>query len=815
MLAIEGLSIDLNLGLGAVDEEVDKGVLEKFPEDDVYLDNETEAVEGKSDDSGDDNDDDNAPNAPQGQAGVKDLELAGRDLTEQDRATFRFDRDVHKLKFTSKDLVASKLNKMNQAIAKRDREIAATSKEIRVGDTVFFSPDPKDFGSKTNQWKCDTLPAIVCSIKDTRYAKRKKSRQAQVGGVEESKGVEKKQRPVLTKLYTLVTLHGQLNEPQYSNRLKLVQREQRKEYALFEQLATQYQKVKKSMQNTLLGTEVAMKVLSVVDLCKAHVLMTGESESARAAKQQGRNKAVNLQMAQPLQVDGLQAGDNDTQRRPKITILTTGIPLPEEESEDDPNSAGDEAATPADQRKHKWTTLIPGDPMAWQSNTDKRGTSSKKGNERRLPGNSGIQSQQESTQENKEKAAGTQTGKQPRGKIERSHDHAGLQNLGNTCCMNAPVVCEFAFSSDQRQRKTCSGKTCKDCALKKLRYRVHGVQETHERVVNPQGTWQTLQMQGVGVQQDAMEVLERMLEAARGAYEGDWLAKLPNCQGRRPQRGSRSAAHFAAKELLMARGSACRKCEGRHKWINEQANLEQHGLWELALLPVAEDEQQQSVPKMLELFFAPYLQDGKSSYDCPNCGPGQHEQVIITQLLHKWPKKLRLNICRGAYVSGAEEDVLGNPATDTWIMTWPVDVPLEFGVPQENKLHNPTAWQEEANADKYRLKSVLVHDESSSCVHGHYWAIVRSPNQERWLLVDDHRVVVLPETWRPDGPHTMCKWQNAKGQSGMVSALFYENVMATVESDFACDFACMECTSEGLYNMWKIHLSGVRILSDF
>ena len=132
------------------------------------------------------------------------------------------------------------------------------------------------------------------------------------------------------------------------------------------------------------------------------------------------------------------------------------------------------------------------------------------------------------------------------------------------------------------------------------------------------------------------------------------------------------------------------------------------------------------------------------------------------------------------------EDALGNPITETYMMTWPVQVPTTLRVQEEKKMWDPDSWEEDRLQDlPYKLKSVLVHDESSSCRHGHYWAFVWCTVTERWLRVDDHRVTGMPFGWSPDGVETGGKWANAAGQAGMVCAVFYERDDRETERDIS------------------------------
>jgi len=794
LVALPGLSIDLNIGLA--DEDSDKCSSDDSPDDDVEV---LETVTDK-----------------------RKEQLAGWDLTEEDVGTYRWDKQLVETKFFQKDLVGQAQAKALGAIAKRDREISMIAQDIDVGDTVFFYPEEKYFSSKTVQWKCARVPALVWSIKDLRNKKQ---------GQKESD--QRKKNPSTT-LYTLVTMQGELQEPQYIDRMKLVVPKDRDQHPFFHELVAQYIKLKDCITGPILS-EFTLSKLSVVEVCKQHILKARDSEEEQDRKNHARVLAQNLQMSNPelatadtLNEREIQLSCKEGLGKDKKTSTTTTnrinstVLIPSTRSRFKFISQGQGSlargtGSPPSKRKLHFAHLIPGDPMEAKWTPMKEGQSLTT-HEKKTTGikSPGIEHKAEEsdfdTQFNQSGSAHeelTGSGRKQTPKQSKScrdapveHLHAGLKNTGNTCCLNAPVVCEFAFSYNTQQRHVCSSSICKDCVLKKLREAVHGVRATGMRIVDASETWRALNVSRIGRQEDAMEKLSEILERARdvsmlvGRECVAWMSELPTCEGR-PSNGKfmssrtmsvRQPEGFAAKEVFLVDAYACRKCTGQHRWVNKQNTLEGHGQWELVLRPLSNDGlNSQNVIKMLRQYFMPERQGDNYKYDCKFCGPNQNEQVTKMSLIMRWPKKLRLGISRGAFNnSSGGSDALGNPATDTLIMTWAVDIPLTFSVPDEAYTWDRSAWKKSASEGLlYRLKSVLVHDESTSCRYGHYWAFVWRPSLERWLRVDDHRVTVMPLDWSPDGEETASKWENVRNQAGMVSAVFYERDEPEIERDIS------------------------------
>ncbi|XP_072618797.1 ubiquitin carboxyl-terminal hydrolase 17-like protein 6 [Vulpes vulpes] len=288
---------------------------------------------------------------------------------------------------------------------------------------------------------------------------------------------------------------------------------------------------------------------------------------------------------------------------------------------------------------------------------------------------------------------------------------AGLQNMGNTCYVNATLQCLTyteplaSYMLSQQHGTTCRKQT--SCMLCTLQAHLTRVLCRPGRVLRPLPL--LLAAFHRGKQEDAHEYLMFILDAMQQAC-------LPEDKPSDPERPQDSTLIQQLFGGYWKSQIQCLHCQGISSTLEPYLDIS---------LDIGAA---QSVSQALEQLVKPQLLEGENAYHCSKC----LEKVLASKVLtlHTSPKVLILALKRFS-------DLTGHKMTK------------EVQYPERLDMQHYLSEQR-AGPLVYVLYAVLVHA-GRSCHSGHYFCFVKAGNGQ-WYKMDDAKVSACDVTYSLSQP---------------------------------------------------------------
>lgn len=289
---------------------------------------------------------------------------------------------------------------------------------------------------------------------------------------------------------------------------------------------------------------------------------------------------------------------------------------------------------------------------------------------------------------------------------------SGLQNLGNSCYMNAvlqclthtPVLAQWCLEGRHARARCASAANGAFCALCAFEKHVGAAMQAKKRTVSPttfaRGLRQLSRGFRVGRQEDAHEFARCLTEAMRKS----------SLRKGAPKRTAIDCM-FGGKLRSQVKCNACYHCSNTFDpCLDISLDIQRAGSIEKAFMRFTETD----------------VLDGENKYRCDACGKKSRATKRFT--VDVAPQVLVLHLKRFAWSGGG----LGSGKIERW-----VEYPLSFDL--GSFMSNPVK-----NEHLYNLFAVLVHS-GRSTHSGHYYAFVKGPNG-MWYEMDDCNVRQVSES---------------------------------------------------------------------
>lgn len=299
---------------------------------------------------------------------------------------------------------------------------------------------------------------------------------------------------------------------------------------------------------------------------------------------------------------------------------------------------------------------------------------------------------------------------------------AGLQNLGNSCFMNATLQC-LAYTPalaqllcEANHSKQCKSRSfCALCAMERL---VPSLLLGGKQTVIPRKLFRNLpainDLLTPGCQEDAHEFIQSLLDRLETAFDASAPASTP-----KPMNPIRKLFTGATKTSI-----ECVKC--RRVSVTEEP---------FCCLSLEIDKSNVDLCEALEIFTRDELLRGDDKYSCGHC---QRKCVAHKRLtLSKLPPVLVLHLKRFSVHFEAAHHRQGSTRKMAAHVAFPET--LDFKALQR-LIHD--ADRERALIDaEYELFAVLVHS-GPQLGYGHYYALVKAPDGH-WFRCNDAQVMAV------------------------------------------------------------------------